>query len=283
MFRRSSQGHEHHRGPDNTIDYGQPFGWWGSGWISSNGHSLLWLIERGALDVLTAAFLSIAVELRASFYVVAEPHEAGKTTMLTALADFLPDDCEPIFLRGWYERFTFLQSASPDQAFLLCNEISAHLPIYLWGDGVRKVFDAVATGYPLATTMHARSATDALEQLISVPLNVPVEQVALIDLVVSIEVGYVGNRLLRRVVRIERIMPGRESVRIVELALRESLHDEISYQSGRYVAVLAELGGCSNLEASSLLAQRTSQIDGWLARGLAAAPSIRAELVATRR
>ncbi|HCG28812.1 MAG TPA: hypothetical protein DEU95_03485, partial [Chloroflexi bacterium] len=105
MFRRSSQGHEHHRGPDNTIDYGQPFGWWGSRWTSSNGHSLLWLIERGALDVLTAAFLSIAVELRASFIVVAEPHEAGKTTMLTALADFLPDDCEPIFLRGWYERF----------------------------------------------------------------------------------------------------------------------------------------------------------------------------------
>lgn len=266
-----------------ATDYSQPFGWWGSRWTPHEGHSLLWLIERGALDVPTAAFLSLTVEARASLLVVAEPHEAGKTTLLTALLDFLPDGSDPIFLRGWYERFTFREATPPERGYLLCNEISAHLPTYLWGQGVRRVFDAVAAGYPLLTTMHATSAADALDQLAAYPLEVPPAQAARLDLVVTIGVGYAGNRLLRRVVTIERITHGDDSVRIVELAQRAPLRGELAYQTGRYVAVLAELGGVSDLDASSRLARRVRQIECWQADGLAAARSIRAAVVAARR
>jgi len=268
---------------DATTDYGQPFGWWGSRWTPRDEHSLLWLIERGSLDVPTAAFLSLAIESRASLLVVAEQHEAGKTTLLTALLDFLPSDCEPIYLRGWYERFGFLETIPPDRAVLLCNEISAHLPTYLWGQGVRRVFDAVAAGYPLATTMHAGSAADALDQLAAYPLDVPAHHAALLDLVVTIGVGYAGNRLLRRVATIERVLPDPDGPRIVELARRNPLRGELAYQTGRYVAVLADLGSQSDLDASARLARRVRQIEDWLARGLAAARSVRDEVVAARR
>lgn len=269
---------------DNGTDYGQPFGWWGSRWTPGDEHSILWLIERGALDVPTAAFLSLAVEARASLLVVAEPHAAGKTTLLTALLDFLPEGCVPIYLRGWYERFTFLDTCPPERCYMLCNEISAHLPTYLWGRGVRRVFDAVAVGYPLATTMHACSAADALEQLSSYPLEVPMDRAAKLDLVVTIGVGYAGNRLLRRVASIERIAHDPDGApRIVEIARRAPLRGDITYQTGRYIAVLAEISAASDLDASARLARRVRQIEEWLARGLASAPSIRGEVVAARR
>ncbi|MCO5175766.1 MAG: type II secretion system protein E [Thermomicrobiales bacterium] len=265
-------------------DYGQPFGWWGSGWTPHNQRSLIWLIEREALDVVSSAFLTLAIEARASLMVIAEPHGAGKTTLLTALLDFLPNDIAPIFLRGWYERFEFLSATPASHAYLLCNEISAHLPIYLWGHGVRRVFDAVLDGYPLATTMHASSASDALAQLMSYPLEVPAEHLAHLDLVVNISVGYSGSRLLRRVSTIERIVPNdADAPRIVQIAYRQSLRGDLEFQIGRYIAVLAELGGWDDREASDRLARRTHQIRDWCARGLSTASTIRGYVIDARR
>ena len=78
VSRRPANDYQPHSENDHATDYGQPFGWWGSRWTPRDEHSLLWLIERGALDVPTAAFLSLAVESRASLLVVAEPHEASR-------------------------------------------------------------------------------------------------------------------------------------------------------------------------------------------------------------
>lgn len=265
-------------------DYGQPFGWWGSGWTPHNQRSLMWLVDREALDVVTAAFLSLAIEARASLMVIAEPHGAGKTTLLTSLLDFLPDGNAPIFLRGWYERFDFLATTPASLAYLLCNEISAHLPIYLWGHGVRRVFEAVADGYPLATTMHASSAAIAFAQLMSYPLEVPARHLTHLDLVVTIGVGYSGSRLLRRVSTIERVVPGDgDAPGIVQIAHRQSLRSGLDFQIGRYVAVLAELLGYSDREASSQMARRTHQINDWSARGLSTASSIRDHVIEARR
>jgi hypothetical protein len=263
--------------------YTQPFGWWGYHWTPADRHSILWLIERGSLDHQVAAFLSLAVQARASIVVVAEPQEAGKTTLLTALLDFLPADTQPIYLRGWYERFTFLESVPPSVGYLLCNEISAHLPTYLWGNGVRRLFEAVEAGYPLATTMHATSAADALNQLAAYPISIPSHQLHLPNLVVTVGVGYATNRLLRRVTRIERISRGDEEPAVEDLARRESLRGELGYQVGRMVGTLAELHQVSDLDASAMLARRVHDIEKWLTEGRASAASIRDVVLASRR
>jgi hypothetical protein len=258
-----------------TSGYNEPFGWWGYHWTPPEPRSLLWLVERDALDIRLAAFLSLAIEARASFIVVAEPHEAGKTTLLTALVDFLPDETQPVYLRGWYERFSFLDTLPPDSAYLLCNEISSHLPTYLWGRGVRRVFDAAAAGYPLATTMHATSAADALEQLAGYPLDVPVEQLAAIDLVITIGVGYASNKLLRRITRVDRVSPGSDAPAIQPIAMREPLRAELDYQLGRLIGTLAALTDGSDDVAAARLAQRVRTLEQWLAAGRAVQPSLR--------
>ena len=263
--------------------YSHPFGWWGYHWTPAQPRSLPWLVNHEMFDTVTAAFLSLAVEARTSLIVVSEPHEAGKTTLLTALLDFLPDGTQPVYLRGWYERFAFLEHYPPTQAYVLCNEISAHLPTYLWGHGVRRMFDAVAAGYPLATTMHATSAANAIEQLTTYPLEVPAEHLSGLDLIVTIGVGYASNRLLRRVTRIERVRPFDESVRIELLAEREPLRGDLRYQIGRFIGVLAAWYDCSDSDAAALLAKRTRDLEGWITSGLDTLPSLRPTIEAARQ
>lgn len=262
--------------------YGEPFGWWGYHWSPPEPRSLLWLVERELLDLTLAGFLSLAVEARASLVVVAEPHEAGKTTLLTALLDFLPEGTRPIYLRGWYERFGFLDEIPPASGYLLCNEISAHLPTYLWGHGVRRVFQAAIDGYPLATTMHATGAADALDQLAAYPLEVPLEHLNTLDLVVTIGVGHASNRLLRRVTRVERLAPGARGPRVTPLAERDTLRGEARYSLGALIGALAQLHGDGDDAAATALARRVRQLEQWTSAGLASTPSLRAAVLASR-
>ena len=67
-----------------------------------------------------------------------EAPKAGKTTTLSALVDFLPDGTVGVFLRGWRAAtFDWTDEIGPDRGFLLINEMSDHLPIYVWGPNAR--------------------------------------------------------------------------------------------------------------------------------------------------
>jgi hypothetical protein len=246
--------------------YEEPFGWWGYHWTPPEPRSLVWLVQVGALDARLAAFLSLAVEHRRSIVVVATPQQAGKTTLLTALLDFRPPETRPIYLRGWYERFTFLETVPPEQAYVLCNEISAHLPTYLWGQGVRRVFQAGIDGYAFVTTMHAGSAGEAIDLLRRYPIDVPAEHIPAIDLVISLDVGYVNNTLVRRVVRVEEITANPAPYRVTSLAERPLLRAPLEQRTGRLVASVAAWAGCSDDEAGRILSRRerllTTLLDG---------------------
>lgn len=263
---------------DARPDYAQPFTWWGVGWNIPEPRSLVWLVANGVLDDTSAAFLSLAVERRRTIIVCAEGSGVGKTTLLTALGDFLPTGSNPIFLRGMYERFAFRDSVAAADGFLLCNEISAHLPAYLWGRGVRQVFDAVAEGYPLLTSMHASDAGDVLRQLREYPLEVPPDRLQRIDLVVTLTMGLVSSRRVRRLTRIERVAAsadggrsehgerGDDTPRVVTLAERDPLRADLVAHTGRLVGTLAAWHLCSDVDAAALLARRAHLLRIWAER-----------------
>jgi hypothetical protein len=100
------------------------------------------LLDAGSFDARTAATLWLLIEARASIIVAAGPSAAGKTTTLSALADFLPPAVERRYLRGGNETFGWRATAHPARTYLLCNEISPHLPVYLWGIQVGRLFAA---------------------------------------------------------------------------------------------------------------------------------------------
>lgn len=173
----------------------EPYGWWGYHWRAPEPRSIVALLADRVLDARTAALLWLLLERRASLVVVAPGSDAGKTTLLTALLDFLPPGVRRIYLRGWSETFDFPADAAPARSYLLCNEISAHLPVYLWGCQVRRLFTMLEQGYALAATLHAGGLDEAIATLTAPPLAVPRRAVARLDLLLLLDGDATGRRV----------------------------------------------------------------------------------------
>lgn len=262
--------------------YEKPFSWWGYQWSPTEARSLPWLVQAGSLDAQSAAFLSLAIETRRNLVVAALPHQAGKSTLLTALLDFLPPETQPIYVRGLYERFEFVTDTAPDNVYILCNEISAHLPTYLWGPGVRRLFDALQQGFRMATTMHAGSGAEVLGQLASHPLNVPAAQAATLDLVVTLSLGYLDNRLTRRMIGIERVVAGHNGPQLEQIAERSPFRAAPRNQPGRMVRALIDWLGIDDESAARTLATRTRLIESWVRQAIVEPDAVRAAIAAER-
>ena len=128
--------------------------------------------------------LWLLVEARVPIVVAAEAQHVGKTTLLTALLDFLPPDVRLVELAGEDETFDWLPQASelgwpgvardppptgatrsaPTTTVLLAHELSDHTPAYTWGEAARVAVRAASIGYGLAATIHARLARRRLRR-----------------------------------------------------------------------------------------------------------------------
>jgi hypothetical protein len=123
------------------------------------------LIGTPAIDSRLMATLWAVVARRRSVMLSSEAPQAGKTTALSALVDFLPEDTTGIFVRGWWEEYDWLDEIPPGTGYLLINEMSDHLPIYVWGRAARGALMLAGKGWGMGATMHADSLPEALEAL----------------------------------------------------------------------------------------------------------------------
>ena len=123
--------------------------------------SIVDLLQAGTLDPNLAAYLTTAISRGSSFLVGAYPGGAGKTTVMTALLNFVPPDCR---LRAADSGATVreaLGSRSPSRFCYICHEIGAGpYYAYLWGRDARDFFALPAAGSMIATNLHV----DTLEQ-----------------------------------------------------------------------------------------------------------------------
>ena len=178
----------------------EPFGWWGWHWQPPQPLSIMQIVDAGSADTRLMALLWAMLSRRASIIVAAEPPMAGKTTTLTALLDLLPSDTKRIYLRGHYETFEFARDpgADPHNSYILANEMSDHLAVYLWGSRIYKTFELIEKGYAIGSTMHAETVDDVIAILDSDPLNVPAEWIARLTLVINLYVSGTYGPSVRR-------------------------------------------------------------------------------------
>lgn len=192
--------------------YDEPFHWWGPGWESPNTLGVADVLRDGTLDPETGAVLWAALARRSSLVVAAGPSGAGKTTLLTALLDFLPAPTRRIYLRGSFESFAFFSDPSivPHESVLLVNEISPHLPIYLWGPAVARAIAAAERGFALLATAHADSVAELVGLLTGSPLRIPAPLVAAFDVAAFLELSSASpsGRRVRDVSRLTRTASG---------------------------------------------------------------------------
>ena len=176
----------------------RPFHWWGPRWERPEPRGVAGLVADGTLDLGSAARLALLAEGGASLVVCAGPSHAGKTTLLTACAALLPPEVARRYPRGAFESFAFLAEPGfePGRAALLVNEISPHLPVYLWGPGVAVALRAAAAGCQLLTTAHARSGEEFVRSLAGPPLRVPLGLVGAVGAVAVLRPGPGGRHRL---------------------------------------------------------------------------------------
>lgn len=242
-------------------DRGEPFGWWGHRSSPAQPYTIVDLLRNGNLDARIAAFFWLVVERGASLIITSTLQDAGKTTLLTALLDFLPPDIERLYLRGWYERFDFVESKNPRETYLLCNEISDNLPTYLWGPGVQRLFETAMLGYPLATTMHGDGAAAVVELLTAYPLDVPRANLACIDFVLTLGGGSRSAGFLRRLMRVETIKATDDDLCIESIAERDVLLSPLVTRPGQLIGLLTDRFGLPRQEAITQLARREQFLD----------------------
>jgi hypothetical protein len=142
-----------------------PEGWWGYHWSPPRPMSAVEIVGSGSLDVRLMATLWAVTSRRRSVMLASEAPMAGKTTTLSALVDFLPPGTVGVFLRGWRGDFDWTDEIGPERGYLLVNEMSDHLPIYVWGRSARGALEMAGRGYGMGATMHADSLDEAIALL----------------------------------------------------------------------------------------------------------------------
>ena len=157
--------------------------------------SIAQIIALGSVDAETAALIWLLLEQGASL-TVAGPTDpqpgVGKTTTLNALLQFLPEGTALAYMSGMYENFAFtrLPDIDPCTTYALCNEVSDHLQIYMWGRVARRYLSLPSQGYHIATSVHADTIDDVI-QMYQHDLRLKVEDIRYLGLVVNI--GLVGR------------------------------------------------------------------------------------------
>lgn len=261
-------------------EHDEPYGWWGWHWQPPVPLSIMQIIEASSADTDLMALVWALLSRRASVIVAAEPPMAGKTTTLTALLDLIPPGTRRIYLRGHYETFDFAteDGVEPDKTYVLANEMSDHLAIYLWGSRIYKTFELLNNGYAIGSTMHAETVDDVIAILNSSPLKVPPEWIAQLTLVINLYVSSTYGTSIRRFSSVymleagnrdgtESLLPG---VRPVLLSRWNRPTDtfEHSFNRSDTQAKLAAWAGCSPQDWAADVARRKSYLEKLQADGV---------------
>jgi hypothetical protein len=157
--------------------------------------SIAQIIALRSVDAETAALIWLLLEHGASL-TVAGPTDpqpgVGKTTTLNALLQFLPEGTALAYMSGMYETFAFTRSPDIDPAhtYVLCNEVSDHLPIYMWGRVARRFLTLPSQGYHVATSVHADTSEEVL-YMYQHTLRLKAEDMRRLGIIVNI--GLVGR------------------------------------------------------------------------------------------
>jgi hypothetical protein len=236
------------------------------------------IIALDSVDAKTVAMVWFLLENGASLTVAGptDPQPGiGKTTTLNALLQFLPEGTALAYMSGMYEDFAFTQlpDIDPASTYALCNEVSDHLPIYMWGRVARRYLILPSSGYHIATSVHADTIDDVIH-MYQHDLRVNVEDIRRLGIVVNIGlVGYVYP-LRRRWLTTHFLKPHADPkcpdiVIPLPLSLWNEVDDTFEHAKQPILDELANWAGISPAEFTVALQQRINSLEK-LSQGQAA-------------
>ena len=206
----------------------RPESWWGwHGWNQPEPLSIVQILQAQTMPPRLAAAFWLGLERGASFIFASEPPGAGKTTILSALFPFTTPETVAYFTRGWGETFELPPPSDGYATYLMVNEMSDHLPVYSWGPYVVRIFELLAEGYSLCTTLHADTVDEVIEQL-EVDNGVRREHLAHLTFVVPLAISQRASGTLRRVREVGLLGPGDGGLAVRPIAAWDEHNDSFS-------------------------------------------------------
>ena len=128
--------------------------------------SLIDLLDAGTVDLPLAAYLAAAMRHGASLLVGARPGGAGKTAVMVALLNFLPNATTIRAVGSRAVLDVAMQNPSPGTTCYLAHEIGAGFYYaYLWGREACDFFALAGHGQTIATNLHADTLQETRDQL----------------------------------------------------------------------------------------------------------------------
>ena len=168
--------------------------------------SIAELIRVRTLDAELAALLWLLVEGRVPLIVVGPTGGSGRTTLLTALLDFLPPGVRTHEVAATGEDFAWLPQATelgwrgtpapplgapadvrPDSTVILLPEIADDVPGAIWGDEARVAIRAASVGYAIAATVRADGLQGLLDRLGRPPVAVSDDELSRLGVVLVLD------------------------------------------------------------------------------------------------
>jgi hypothetical protein len=180
--------------------------------------SIVELIAGGELDAELAGLAWLLVEARLPVVVAGLARNAGKSTLLEALLDFLPASARRVDLAGADEDFAWLPEAAalgwdappvvagpgpalpitPATGYLVAAELSEHLPIYTWGRAARTLVRAASLGYGIGATIHADRLEDVHDALRARGVGLTDDELSYLGLILVLRPVPDADSVLRR-------------------------------------------------------------------------------------
>jgi hypothetical protein len=128
--------------------------------------SLVDLIDAGTVDLALASYLAAAMRAGSSLLVGARPAGAGKTAVMAALLNFLPNDVTIQPVEGPAVLRRGLADTVYGQTCYLAHEIGrGFYYAYLWEEQAREFFRLARRGHIVASNLHADTLAEAQAQL----------------------------------------------------------------------------------------------------------------------
>jgi flagellar protein FlaI len=182
--------------------------------------SVAHLIRWGTLSAKMSAYLWMLFDVGVSALICGET-ASGKTTTLNALTAFIRHDAKVVsieetpevnlFHKNWVREVTRLHTGSPVTMFDLLKAALRQRPDYIIvgeirGEEGRIAFQAIETGHPVISTIHAGNIEQLLQRLTSDPINVPKTHINSLNLAIFQARIERKGKLLRRVLTVNEFI-----------------------------------------------------------------------------
>ena len=182
------------------------------------------LVEFNTMSPEMAAYFWMAIEHGASA-IIAGGTASGKTTTLNALSLFIPPQMKIVSIEdtreinlphpNWIASVTRETTAEAEESrigmFELLKAALRQRPEYIIvgeirGEEAVVLFQAMATGHTVYSTMHADSVFSVVHRLEGEPINIPRIQLQALDIVVIQGLMRIGRKRVRRVKEVVEVV-----------------------------------------------------------------------------